>query len=50
MGCTRGGGANVVSYVGLGKISIGLVMTFVVLGERGLRRLELKLIGPRLGS
>ena len=35
-------------YVGLGMISIGLVMTFVGLGDKGFRTLELKLIGPSL--
>ena len=42
------GSANVVLYVGLGMISIGLVMTFVGLGDKGFRTLELKLIGPSL--
>ena len=37
-----------VLYVGLGMISIGLVMTFVGLGDKGFRTLELKLIGPSL--
>ena len=34
--------------VGLGMISIGLVITFVGLGDKGFRTLELKLIGPSL--
>ena len=40
--------ANVVLYVGLGMIAIGLVITFVGLGDKGFRTLELKLIGPSL--
>ena len=42
------GSANIILYVGLGMISIGLVITFVGLGEKGFRTLELKLIGPSL--
>merc|ERR1711881_209645 len=42
------GSANVILYVGLGMICIGLVITFVGLGEKGFRTLELKLIGPSL--
>ena len=40
--------ANVVLYVGLGMAAIGLVITFVGLGDKGFRTLELKLIGPSL--
>lgn len=43
-----GGSANVILYVGLGMIAIGLVITFVGLGEKGFKTLELKLIGPSL--
>ena len=43
-----GGSANVILYVGLGMISVGLVITFVGLGEKGFKTLELKLIGPSL--
>ena len=42
------GGANVILYIGLGMISVGLVITFVGLGEKGFKTLELKLIGPSL--
>ena len=42
------GSANVVLYVGLGMICIGLVITFVGLGDKGFKTLELKLIGPSL--
>ena len=34
--------------MGLGMISVGLVITFVGLGEKGFKTLELKLIGPSL--
>merc|ERR1719422_2632386 len=40
--------ANVVLYVGLGMIAIGLVITFVGIGDKGFRTLELKLVGPSL--
>jgi len=43
-----GGSANVILYVGLGMIAIGLVITFVGVGEKGFKTLELKLIGPSL--
>ena len=43
-----GGSANVILYVGLGMISVGLIITFVGLGEKGFKTLELKLIGPSL--
>ena len=39
---------QVILYVGLGMISVGLVITFVGLGEKGFKTLELKLIGPSL--
>ena len=42
------GSANIILYVGLGMISIGLIITFVGLGDKGFRTLELKLIGPSL--
>ena len=42
------GSANIILYVGLGMICIGLVITFVGLGDKGFRTLELKLIGPSL--
>lgn len=45
---TASGSANIILYVGLGMISIGLVITFVGLGDKGFRTLELKLIGAYL--
>ena len=47
-GYVAGGSANVVLYVGLGMICIGLVITFVGLGDKGFKTLELKLVGPSL--
>ena len=41
-------GANVILYIGLGMVAMGLVITFVGLGDKGFRTLELKLIGPSL--
>ena len=43
-----GGNANVILYVGLGMVAVGLVITFVGLGDKGFQTLELKLIGPTL--
>lgn len=40
--------ANVVLYIGLGMVAIGLVITFVGLGDKGFRTTELKMIGPSL--
>ena len=34
-----------VLYVGLGMVAIGLVITFVGLGDKGFQTVELKLIG-----
>ncbi|XP_076046667.1 uncharacterized protein LOC143028445 isoform X3 [Oratosquilla oratoria] len=42
------GVVNVVLYVGLGLIALGLIITFVGLGERGFKTVELQLIGPSL--
>ena len=39
---------NIILYIGLGMVAIGLVTTFVGLGERGFKTLELKLVGPSL--
>ncbi|KAF0292943.1 hypothetical protein FJT64_009141 [Amphibalanus amphitrite] len=47
-GFTNSSSANIVLYVGLGMIAIGLIITFVGLGERGFQTDELKLIGPSL--
>ena len=40
--------ANVILYVGLGMVCIGLIITFVGIGDKGFQTLELKLIGPSL--
>ena len=39
---------NTVLYCGILLASVGLIITFVGLGERGFRTLELKLIGPSM--
>lgn len=44
----QSGAANVVLYVGLIMIAIGMVITFVGIGDKGFKTLELKLIGPSL--
>ena len=44
----EGGSANIILYIGLGMVAIGLVITFVGLGDKGFKTLELKLIGPSL--
>ena len=41
-------GLQVLLYVGLGIVAVGLVITCVGLGEKGFRTLELKLVGPCL--
>ena len=43
-----GGKGNVILYIGLGMMAVGLVITFVGLGDKGFKTLELKLIGPSL--
>ena len=35
-------------YTGLGLVSVGLIITFLGLGSRGFRTLEVKLLGPGL--
>ena len=40
--------SNVVLYTGLCIAAVGLVITFVGLGEKGFKTIELKLIGPIL--
>jgi len=40
--------ANVVLYIGLGLVCIGMVISFVGLGEKGFKTAELRLIGPSL--
>ncbi|XP_069984488.1 uncharacterized protein [Penaeus vannamei] len=42
------GVVNIVLYVGLGLIALGLIITFVGLGEHGFKSPELRLIGPSL--
>ena len=42
------GSANVILYVGLCMVGIGLVITFVGLGDNGFKTTDLKLIGPSL--
>ena len=39
---------NVLLYVGLGMGAVGLVITFVGIGEKGFKSLQLKLVGPGL--
>jgi ABC-type proline/glycine betaine transport system permease subunit len=41
-------GPNLLLYLGLGLVAIGLIITFVGLGEKGFRTVELKLVGPVL--
>jgi len=42
------GSSNIVLYIGLGMVAIGLVITFVGLGDKGFQTLELQLVGPSL--
>jgi hypothetical protein len=39
---------NVLLYTGLGMMAVGLVITFVGLGEKGFKTTELQMIGPGL--
>ena len=39
---------SVILYIGLGLVAVGLVITFVGLGEKGFKSIELKLVGPSL--
>ena len=41
-------GPNLLLYLGLGLVDKGLIITFVGLGEKGFRTVELKLVGPVL--
>ena len=45
-----GGSADVILYIGLAMISLGLLITFLGLGEgtSGFKTMEMKLIGPSL--
>jgi len=40
--------ANIILYIGLSMVAMGLTVTFLGLGEKGFKTLELKLIGPSL--
>ena len=39
---------NILLYVGLGTVAVGLIITFVGLGEKGFKTVQLKMIGPGL--
>jgi hypothetical protein len=39
---------NVLIYIGLGMVGVGLVITFVGLGEKGFKTTELQMVGPGL--
>ena len=41
-------GGDVVLYLGLGLLGVGLVVTMVGLGEKGFRTLEMRMVGPGL--
>ena len=43
-----GGSKYIMLYVGLGMAAIGLVISFVGLGDKGFKTLELRLVGPSL--
>ncbi|XP_071443663.1 uncharacterized protein [Hetaerina americana] len=47
-GFRAGGAASALLYVGLGTVAVGLVISFVGLGEKGFKTLELRMIGPGL--
>ena len=42
------GSLNVLLYIGLGMVAVGLVITFVGLGEKGFRTTGMQIIGPGL--
>ena len=42
------GSEYIILYVGLGMAAIGLVISFVGLGDKGFKTLELRLVGPSL--
>lgn len=44
----KSGRSNLILYIGLGMVCLGLVVTFVGLGEKGFQTLELQLVGPSL--
>ena len=39
---------SVILYIGIGLVAVGLVITFVGLGEKGFKSMELKMVGPSL--
>ena len=39
---------DVVLYVGLGMVAVGLVITVVGLGDKGFKTFELKIVGPSI--
>ena len=44
----KSGRSNMILYIGLGMVCVGLVVTFVGLGDKGFQTLELQLVGPSL--
>ncbi|KAK6643332.1 hypothetical protein RUM43_004837 [Polyplax serrata] len=44
----QNGAANLLLYVGLGTMCVGMVISFVGIGEKGFKTMELRLIGPSL--
>ena len=47
-GSIDSGRSNIILYIGLGMVAVGLVITFVGLGDKGFKTLELQLVGPSL--
>lgn len=43
-----GNSGNIILYIGLGMMAVGLIITFVGLGRAGFNTIELKLAGPSL--
>jgi len=39
---------NIILYIGLGTMAIGLIITFVGIGEKGFKTIQLRLVGPML--
>lgn len=44
----QNGAANLLLYVGLGTMCVGMIIAFVGTGEKGFKTMELRLIGPSL--
>ena len=42
------GSVSALLYVGLGLVAVGMVITFVGLGEKGFKSFQLRLVGPGL--